>query len=73
MRLYSYEFRNVMGTTHPITAPKAFKTARGAHSGGLAFRKQMGRSTIEIRVVELRKEGTGRVVAPYLAEIGEWH
>lgn len=72
-QLFSYEFRNVMGTTHPVVAPRAFKSANGANASGLAFRKQMGRSTIEIRVVRLVPEGTGRVVKPYEAEIGEWH
>lgn len=73
MELFTYEFRNVMGTTNPIAAPRAFKSARGANSSALTFRKQMGNPSIEVRVVRLVKQGTGRVMAEYLAEIGKWH
>jgi len=73
MRLFSYEFRNAMGSSRVITAPKCYKTARGAESGGIAFRKAIGDPKIEIRVVELIKQGSGRIASDYDADIGKWH
>lgn len=73
MKLFTYEYRNVMGISRAIAAPKVYKTPAGANSGGIAFRKAIGDPKIDIRVVELVKKGTGRVVADYAADIGKWH
>lgn len=72
-KLYSYDYRGLFGSDKIVTAPKVFKTPRGANSSGVAFRKAMGRSEIEIRVVDLVVQGSGRVAVPLGDALGQWH
>lgn len=73
-KLYSYDYRGLFGSDKIVTAPKVFKTPRGANSSGIAFRKAMGREEeIEIRVVDLVVKGSGRVASEFPGELGRWH
>lgn len=73
-QLFTFEYR---GTTHDnreVAYPSSFKKAGAALNSARAFRVKMTKAghTVETRLVELVRHGTGRTTKPVPGERGEW-